>query len=684
MARRRFSYPLSLAVVVATLIALTGGWIAWWNYRSGVDNVRELAASLFAGISREAAGETAAFVMRAPPAAEALANLGRADTDETTQQELAKRFEAVLRANPTFTWVSYAHWDGRFTGVYRPSAGGIKVNLSQIVDGKTQRQEYDVAADGTWTNEQKAADTKYDPRTRPFYLLAATGPNGVWTPPYVFEGQPVPGITYALPNLRADKLAGVYTIDFDLARLTELTRRLQLSPHGRVVLVSSEDIVLAHPTAPVVRIVATGAEGKQALVKIDELEDPAVKTLRAAGAGATSFSLDGDRYLARAQAITIPGGPAWQVLAYAPESDFTAGLRGRVMFSLLISVIAVAVAILVAWLLARRVSGPLIGLAGEMEKVGQLHLEDQTDHSSMFREIDMMNTALVKMKGGLRSFARYVPRDLVRTLVASGLDAELTGELRTLTIFFSDLEGFTSLAETKKPDELVKFLGRYFDDMSKIIASERGTVDKYMGDGIMAFWGAPSKVEDHAIRACTASLLCQKRVAELARQGVHLATRIGLASGEVLVGNIGSTERMNYTVMGDIANLASRIEGVNKQYGTQLMISEATYELAKSAVIARPVDVVAVKGKTQGVPIYELLALTADQNEDAVALADESTRALDAYLARKFDEAAALWGAIVERRPDDTAATVMRDRARAFAAAPPPEDWDGVWVATSK
>ncbi len=679
MARRRFSYPLSLSVVVAVLIALTGGWIAWWNYRSGVRNVRDLAATMFDQISREAAGETTAFLMRAPPAAEALVGLGKGDDASITDVQIAMRYESVLRANPSFTWVSYADKAGKFIGVYRPTTGGIKVNISQIANGVTTRAEYKVADDSTWSEAQTTPDTKYDPRTRPFYTLAAAAKTGVWTPPYVFEGQNVPGITYAIANVRGGSLEGVTTIDFDLARLSELTRQLKVSEHGRVVMLSADDVVLAHPSAEVVR---PGAAPE--LVHVAELNDPAVRALRAAGANATTFELDKEPYVARTLAISIPGGPAWQVLAYAPESDFTSGVRGRMLFSLLISLIAVVVAVIVAWLLARRVSGPLTTLAGEMAKAGKLHLEDVEDHSSMFKEIDMMNTALVQMKGGLRSFARYVPRDLVRTLVESGLDAELTGELRTLTIFFSDLEGFTSLAENRRPDDLVKFLGKYFDDISRIIANERGTIDKYMGDGIMAFWGAPSVVEDHAARACIASLMCQRRVAELSKQGTNLATRIGLATGEVLVGNIGSYERMNYTVMGDIANLASRIEGINKQYGTSLMISEATFEAAKDVIVARPVDVVAVKGKKQGVPIYELLALKTDKDSVSETLAEKSTRALEAYLARDFAAAAALWNEILADRADDQAATVMRDRAALFTAEPPPSEWTGVWVATSK
>jgi len=669
VSRRRFSYPISLAVVVAVLIAATGGWIAWWNYRSGKANVRELAASLFDQISRETAAETEAFVMRAPPAAEALAQLG-----PTTKDELAHRMIAMLEANPTFTWVSYSATDGTFMGVYRPDGGGVKLNTSWISDGKTTREERVVAPDGTYGPAETTLDTLYDPRTRPFYTLAAAAKAGVWTPPYVFAGQQVPGITYALPSLVHGELAGVFTIDFHLARLSELTRELQFRDHGRVVLLADDGVVIAHPSAQIV--------ANHEPIKVDALADPAVHALLAAGPSAQGFKLDGEAYIART--LPLAHGPAWKVLAYAPASDFTAGLRDRVLFSLLISLVAVIVAIGIAWLLARRVSRPLIALAGEMAKAGRLDLDDLQGHSSLFREIDMMNTALLQMKHGLRSFARYVPRDLVRRLVASGLDAELKGEVRTLTVFFSDLVGFTALAENRTPEELVKFLATYFDDMSTIIAREHGTVDKYMGDGIMAFWGAPTTVEDHAVRACFAALDCQNCVRELGKQGTNLATRIGVATGEVLVGNIGSTARMNYTVMGDTANLASRLEGINKQYGTQLMISESTFVAAGTAIVARPIDIVAVKGKKQGIRLYELLARASDNDTAAVELAAISTRALDAYVARRFEEAAAAWGEILAERPDDAPAAAMSERALAFAAHPPPADWAGVTVATQK
>jgi adenylate cyclase len=191
-------------------------------------------------------------------------------------------------------------------------------------------------------------------------------------------------------------------------------------------------------------------------------------------------------------------------------------------------------------------------------------------------------------------------------------------------------------------------------------------------------------VADHAARACVATLRCQRRVRELSARGVSLGTRIGLATGNVLVGNIGSTERINYTVMGDTANLAARLESLNKQYGTDSMISEATYEQARGHVVARPVDVVAVKGKSRGVRVYELLALASDHDAEAEAIAAASTRALDAYLVRDFTTAVAGWDEVLARRPSDKPASLMRQRAEQLLATPPPSDWTGITFATEK
>jgi adenylate cyclase len=678
-ARRLFSYPLSLAVVVAALIAATGGWIAWWNYRAGLANIRELASSLFDQVAQQTASSTEAFLKRAPPAAESLAGINALDRPQTSSDMMAKRCLEVLRANEGFAWVSYADRRGTFTGAYRSpdDKGVLRVNRSVIENGKTTVVEHELNADGVLV-EIKRMENTYDPRTRPYYKLVAQAKAPIWTPPYVFA-ENVPGITYAMPYFADNALEGVFTIDFDLGRLSDLARSLQFSPHGRVVIVSDEQIVLAHPTVSTIAKI----DDKALLIAAKDVPDKPLQQILAAG-NVSELEVGGTDYLARSLPIALPGGAKWLVLAFAPESDFTAGIGRRALSSLLISLAAILLSVVVAWVLARRISQPLTALAAEMEKVGEFRIDAGDEDHSMFREIEMMNTALAKMKGGLRSFASYVPRDLVRAVLASGQEARLSGEVKQLTVYFSDLAGFTTLAETRRPDELVKFLGEYFDDMSMIIAEEKGTLDKYLGDGIMAFWGAPMPVADHAARACVAALRSQQRLEELTPEGVKLSARIGIATGDVLVGNIGSRERLNYTVMGDTANLSARLESLNKQYGTSCMIDETTFAQAKSVIVARPLDVVAVKGKTQGVRVYEILALASDNDHRAVSIADHSTEALDAFLARRFDDAAAAWAKVVELLPGDKTAVTLHDRATAFAALPPGPDWEGVTVVTEK
>jgi adenylate cyclase len=303
-----------------------------------------------------------------------------------------------------------------------------------------------------------------------------------------------------------------------------------------------------------------------------------------------------------------------------------------------------------------------------------------------------MDDALRRMKTGLSSFARYVPRDVVRSLLGSGGEAKLAGEVKTLTVFFSDIAGFTTLAEQMPPDALVELLGGYFDESTRILADKRGTVDKFIGDGIMAFWGAPEALpggpDEHAALACEAAVLYQRRIRELREEGEawaqSVSVRIGLATGPVLVGNIGSHERMNYTVMGDTVNLAARLEGLCKAYGVGILVAEATYTLARERVVGRPVDVVAVKGKAQGTKVYEMLALRADADEVTRRVEELSEQAFAAYVGRDFSVCAARLAEVLALRPGDKAAEVLLGRAEGYQKNPPPPEWSGVYVATEK
>jgi adenylate cyclase len=269
-------------------------------------------------------------------------------------------------------------------------------------------------------------------------------------------------------------------------------------------------------------------------------------------------------------------------------------------------------------------------------------------------------------------------------MIEAGTEAEPGGNEREITLFFSDVEGFTSISEKIPARELMLGLSEYLDLMSRTIGEEKGTVDKYIGDGIMAFWGAPLPDENHAVGACRAALRCQRAVEALNRRWeavgkIPFRTRIGIHTGFTIVGNVGSEERLNYTALGDNVNLASRLEGVNKRYGTRIIISQTTYRYARNRFILRPLDIIAVSGKLTGILVYELLGNAESENVDALAaLAGGFTRAFDEYLARRWESALSILEELGERFPGDVPVAMHMERCRTYLQQEPAADWTGI------
>jgi class 3 adenylate cyclase len=337
---------------------------------------------------------------------------------------------------------------------------------------------------------------------------------------------------------------------------------------------------------------------------------------------------------------------------------------------------------LLSLILTQRIAQPLKALAVDMERIQHFELDSDADVQSRIEEVVLMKTSLDNMKKGLRSFKRYVPADLVSDLIQLGHEAELGAEKRTLTVLFSDIEGFTSISEKIPPEELSARLGVYFEGMTRAILDQEGTVDKFVGDAIMAFWGAPHRIEDHAARACRAALACQAVLKEK-KTGFH--TRFGLNTGEVLVGNFGYRERLSYTVLGDSVNLSSRLEGLNKHYGTQILVAQSTLEAAgRDGFLARPIDLVAVKGKHQGVRVFELAAEARHAIEEDKTFFRKFEAAMAHYEGRRWSDAADAFDDLSRERPHDKPSKILRDRCRTFAATAPSADWDGVTVLHEK
>jgi class 3 adenylate cyclase len=339
----------------------------------------------------------------------------------------------------------------------------------------------------------------------------------------------------------------------------------------------------------------------------------------------------------------------------------------------------------IGFLVAQRIRKPLAQLAVEMEKVRQFDLDGEVNIKTRIREIDSMVTQLENMKRGLRSFRKYVPDDLVRELIELGADAKLGGSKKELTIFFSDIANFTTMSEKMKPEILVHYLGQYLNAMNEALLSHRATVDKYIGDGVMAFWGAPRPLEDHAVLACRAALACQIKVNELNNQwhdhGIEYRfhTRIGINTGDVIVGNMGSDERMSYTVIGDNVNLTSRLEGINKIYGTSILITEATRKKIGAQFVTRLIDRVVMTGKTVPIEIYELVGETGSIAAEKIEQISRYEDAYHRYTARQFEQAIVILEALLTSDSNEKSSLLLLERCRSYLATPPEDNWNGAY-----
>jgi adenylate cyclase len=289
------------------------------------------------------------------------------------------------------------------------------------------------------------------------------------------------------------------------------------------------------------------------------------------------------------------------------------------------------------------------------------------------------------------AFARYVPEKVVDTLLGSPETLKLGGEERVMSVLFSDLAGFTTISEKMTPGELVHLLNQYLTEMTDIVLAEGGIIDKYEGDAIMAEFGAPLPLLDHADRAVRAGLRMQRRLKELREiwkgEGLpELRCRVGINTGSMIVGNMGSNQVFDYTVIGDSVNLASRLEGANKRYNTYLMISEATLGYLTPGIFrTRVLDVIKVKGKTNAVKVFEVIGESShpvDPNDGAYYTAYEN--AFERYLARDFDGARQKFKEALSLRPDDPASQDILQRMDGVDPNQLPPDWDGSIALTSK
>jgi class 3 adenylate cyclase/ABC-type nitrate/sulfonate/bicarbonate transport system substrate-binding protein len=536
----------------------------------------------------------------------------------------------------------------------------------------------------TWPHVvgQYSAPSTLDVRTTLGYAAARESGRLVVTDPTINPDTGYPVIFVRYPITRDGVFIGVATANITLDVLSRFLATHRASPHSLTLIADPADgkIIVAPDRAKAVRSVG----GKLEVANLENFADPNVRA-----AYREQIATARDEFVFRSPVtgeelsvsfIRFPGqvGQRWEVVTLTPTDDFVGELKATNRQMVGVIIVLTALEFFLIYFLCTRLARPIESVSQDLKSVEGLSFAGPSTRRSQIKEIAQLQSAAALLRNSLQSFSSFVPLDIVKELVKSGHPLTLGVEPRQLTVFFSDLENFSTHAEQMAPNELLDQMSVYFEQVSQAISQEEGTVDKFIGDGVMAFWGAPVARPDHARRGCAGAMRAARRMERTndaweAEGRPRIRIRIGLHTADVLVGNVGSSERLSYTVMGDGVNVAARLEGINKLFGTTICISDSVCEAAGSDVLVRPLRTVQVKGRTNKFMIYQLLGF-AGSDDPELAARDEDVRlaaltreASDAFERGDRAEAARRYRKILDAFPNDPVAAALSAACRAAA-----------------
>ena len=714
----KFSLQTSLIMLLILLIVPLSGLIIAISYFRSADSVEEISRSLLENISDHTVDKSLSYLRPAEQAVQLFQKLNEEGILTTERLEEVKRYSLrFLKTYREVTMLDFGFENGDFMMVKRMPDNSYSTKWIRRIGGrgvtKWEHDHPDKWSD-RYPDQTESLDTVYDPRLRPWYIDAKAKGGLIWTKAYLFYSDRKPGISSALPLYGSDgqTLIGVVAADIVIEEISLFIGRLKIGKRGKAFIVDRAGQLVAYPVqkesdmAMLVREVRDERQLKVVHWNIANCPDSVLahsfRTLGSATEAGETFVCDlkepqwirfhcnGEAFIGTYTPFPADTPWGWTVGVVVPEDDFLSQIKRNNLITLAISLGVLLAACAVGIVLARKITNPLAHLVEESKKISDLELDSKGERIvSRLLEIDNISESFENMRVGLRSFEKYVPSQLVRELLLRGVEAKLGGEKRQLTILFSDIEGFTQIAEKIEPERLVWALGEYLNEMSTIIIEHEGTVDKFIGDAIMAFWGAPQPVEEHALMACRAALRCRDRLEELCRKWESedlplFRTRFGINSGELIVGNMGCDFRMDYTVIGDSVNLASRLEGINKVYGTDIIISDKTRELVRDQFAVRILDYVRVVGKANITAIFELIGAKKDLSQVMETFIAKYTGGIELYCARQWDEAISAFAEARELRPGDGPCKILIERCKGYKKAPPPPDWRGEYILKSK
>ena len=541
--------------------------------------------------------------------------------------------------------------------------------------------------------EKHMQDLDYDPRRRPWYKKAINSKDitvPAWTQPYIFHTTREPGITVSIQIFPPKKQSFVLAFDMKNRDLSTFSTGFRPSPSGKIFVMLDNEKVTALPSDP--KFTATNAIDKYLLKDVKSLEieeiTSAVETWKKAGRpdGSTfKVSAGGDTWwCVFAQLKNREDNPSW-VCTLIPESDILGNVTLQFLLILAIAAISCIIAAIMALVLSRKYTEPIHGLVQQAQSLRHLDVGQQKKPKTTIQEIHHLTEANERMRIALDAFSRYIPIDIVRQLLERGEAAKIGGKTLDVTILFTDIEGFTSISEKMPPMELALHLEEYFNFMLEELRLENATVDKFIGDSIMAFWGAPAVNTKHATSAVRAVWNCTQKLNKFNNKWKdsgkpEFVTRFGISSGEAVVGNVGASSRLNYTVLGDNVNMASRIEGLNKYYGTKVLATSAVVSETKNVFMFRHVDRVAVKGKAQVEEIFEMLGPSDHVPEDIRLFRAGYEEALNLYFNQDFSRAMKCLDDLNPIFHEERSVQRLKESCNRFIKTAPGKDWKGVHI----
>jgi class 3 adenylate cyclase/ABC-type nitrate/sulfonate/bicarbonate transport system substrate-binding protein len=521
--------------------------------------------------------------------------------------------------------------------------------------------------------------TEADIRGLPGYQAAKTTRTLTVTEPSINPDTGFPIISLRVPFFHGVDFLGCASANITMDVLSRFLDKHRASARSTTLIADRNGKIIAFPDKQKgVRI----ESGVLKIATLDDIDDVDVREAHRQHklGGSNSFVFNspanGEDFIAAF--ANFPGGfgQPWQVITLTPIDDFVGTLKSTNRLMMVVIIILTLVELFFIYFASSRLSRPVENISRQLQAIESLEFDAVSTRPSRIREIAKLESAASLLRTSLKSFSSFVPLDVVRQLIKSGIPLTLGVEPRFLTVFFSDLENFSSHSETLPPADLLVQISTYLEEVSAAISHEGGTVDKFIGDGVMAFWNAPVQRSDHVLRACAGAVRASRRMERVndawqAEGRPRIRIRIGLNCANVLVGNIGSSTRLSYTALGDGVNVAARLEGINKLFGTTICISDQVYGQVQTEILARPIKRVQVKGRESMFMIYELLALRASSDPDlGVRDRDEELCAMT-WTASRLVEAGDLSGAeqayraILNIFPDDSLAAFMMADCRA-------------------